>query len=81
MLMLQHTADTASDITDKTALITVQVAIPVNENSWIAPSRLADLVVTSEVTLMCERAPPVKLSAMAELNAKKEELQSNQSGP
>ncbi|PAY20881.1 transporter [Rhodopirellula sp. SM50] len=71
---------TPTDITDETALITVSVSIPVNNNSWIAPSQFANFVVNSEVTLMCERPPLVKLSALTDMNAKKERMQNNTAG-
>ncbi|QEG00298.1 TadE-like protein [Stieleria maiorica] len=71
---------TPVDITDETALITVEVSIPVNENSWIAPSQFANFVVSSEVTLMCERPPLVKLAAMTDLSAKKDRMKNNTAG-
>jgi len=67
---------TPSQITDNSALITVQVDIPVDQNSWIAPSQFANFVVSSEVTLMCERPPMLKLSALPALRAKKSQLMS-----
>ncbi|QDV84895.1 TadE/TadG family type IV pilus assembly protein [Planctomycetes bacterium TBK1r] len=71
---------TPTDITDETALITVSVSIPVNNNSWIAPTQFANFVVNSEVTLMCERPPLIKLSALTDLGAKKERMQNNTAG-
>jgi hypothetical protein len=68
---------TPSPITEASGLVTVKVDIPVNQNSWIAPDQFANFVVTSEVTLMCERPPMLKLSALSELRAKKSQLQGN----
>ncbi len=50
-------AVTPETISEFTPLITVKVEIPVNENSWIVPQSVPVLAVSSEVTLMCERAP------------------------
>lgn len=61
-------------LAENTPLITVQVNIPVNENSWIAPQQLGNFVVSSEVTLLCERPPTVRMSAMSDLNLQKSKL-------
>lgn len=64
-------------LTETTPLITVKVNIPVNENSWIAPSQLGNFVVSSEVTLLCERPPIIRLSAMSNLSAQKDKLKND----
>lgn len=62
-------------LTDDTALVSVRVDIPMATNSWIMPQLFfGDTTVTSEVTLVCERSPIVRLSAMPELKLKKEKL-------
>ncbi len=59
-------------ITEETAFISVQVAVPVASNSWIAPTHFfAGMTVTSEVTLVCERPPLVRLTGLPALKAKK----------
>jgi Flp pilus assembly protein TadG len=65
---------TPNNLVESTPLVTVKVDIPVNDNSWIAPSQFADFVVSSEVTLLCERPPIVQLEAMTALTAKKNKL-------
>ncbi len=70
-------AVTPETISEFTPLITVKVEIPVNENSWIVPQSVPVLAVSSEVTLMCERAPVTRLAATEELHAKKQALQND----
>lgn len=65
---------TPSVLEENTPLITVQVDIPVNENSWVAPQQFGNFVVSSEVTLLCERPPIVRMSAMSDLSAQKSKL-------
>ena len=67
---------TPNNLVESTPLVTVKVDIPVNDNSWIAPSQFANFVVSSEVTLLCERPPIVRLEAMTELSALKQMLES-----
>ena len=68
---------TPVDITETTPLITVRVEIPVNDNSWIAPTQLGNFVVSSEVTLLCERPPIIRLSAMSDLSVEKTRLKND----
>ncbi len=68
---------TPDPILEETSMVTVTVEIPVNENSWIAPSQLGNFVVSSEVTLLCERPPIIRLSAMSDLSAQKTKLKND----
>ena len=63
---------TPSVIEEDTPLITVQVDIPVNQNSWVIPTVFDGFTVTREVTLVCERSPIMKKNAMEALKTKKE---------
>lgn len=63
-----------SEITEDTAFITVRVQVPANENSWMLSDQFADVVVASEVTLLTERSPIVRLSGIPGLKAKKSKL-------
>ena len=73
--LTQTTIEVTPDtIVEGTALISVRVDIPVNDNSWIAPTQLGNFVVSSELTLMCERPPIVRLAAMNDLKLKKSKI-------
>lgn len=53
--------------TEHTPAVTVQVDIPVAENSWISPFFFSDTVVSSTVTLITERPPAVQLTGIPQL--------------
>lgn len=57
-------------IEEGTALISVDVTIPVDQNSWVIPSFVSNVTVESNVTLFTERPPVVKLSGVEELKKK-----------
>ncbi|MBB3210585.1 Flp pilus assembly protein TadG [Rhodopirellula rubra] len=63
-----------SVITEETAFITVRVEVPVEENCWITPDQFTNSAVVSEVTLLTERSPIVRLTGIPELKAKKSKL-------
>ena len=65
---------TPSNLTDETPIISVRVDIPVDDNSWIVPQFIANIDVSSEVTLVCERSPLVRRIAIDALANKKDEL-------
>lgn len=73
---LRNTAVTVSpsEITEETAFITVRVEIPANDNSWMLSSQFTDVVVASEVTLLTERSPIVRLTGIPGLKAKKSKM-------
>ena len=66
---------TPSVIEEQTSIITVRVEIPVAPNSWIVPTFFSAATARSEVSLLCERPPIVRVSAMDDLAAKKSEMQ------
>jgi len=65
---------TPAEITEETAFITVRVEVPANDNSWMLSSQFTDVVVASEVTLLTERSPIVRLTGIPGLKAKKSKL-------
>lgn len=67
-------------ISEETAFVTVEVTAPVASNSWIAPQFLTDFVVRSEVMLMAERSPIVRLTGLPELKAKKIKMKKEKGG-
>lgn len=64
-------------IEEDTAIISVEVRIPLARNSWIIPEWIITSDLTSEVTLFCERSPVVKLTGIPALKVKKQQ----QKGP
>lgn len=71
---------TPAVITEETAFITVRVEVPVDQNSWITPDRFANFNVVSEVTLLTERSPIVRLTGVPELKAKKTKMKKVKNG-
>lgn len=71
---------TPTTIEEDTALISVRVDVPINENSWVIPSFLTDMTLSSEVTLFTERPPIVKLSGVPAMKIKKTKAMSGASG-
>ena len=65
---------TPDQILEETALITVNVEIPVSDNSWIAPHFFFGGSVTSEVSLFCERSPIIRLTGIPKIKAKKKKM-------
>ena len=63
-----------TEITEETAFVTVRVEVPANSNSWMLSTRFTDVIVSSEVTLLTERSPIVRLTGLPELKAKKSKL-------
>jgi hypothetical protein len=61
---------TPTEIKEDTSLVTVRVAVPVPENSWVTPRWLAKFPVVSEVTLFCERPPIIQLTGVPKIKAK-----------
>lgn len=57
-------------IQETTALITVQVDIPVAINSWLPPFWFSRSTVSSEVSLFCERPPMIQLTGVPEMKSK-----------
>ena len=67
-----------ADITEDTGLITVRVDVPIAGNSWVTPQIFfPNATVSSEVTLMCERSPLIRLTALPALKAKKTQMNNN----
>ena len=58
-------------IEEDTALVTVSVEIPVEENAWLTPLLFRGKSVFREITLVTERAPDVQLTGLPELKKKK----------
>ncbi len=65
------------ELTEASALITVSVTAPMDANAWIRGMPMFDIDVASDVTLMCERPPVIKISALAELKKVKAEKGKN----
>lgn len=53
---------------EQTSAVTVRVAVPVEENSWITPFFFRSSVIDSSVTLITERPPAVQLAGIPKLN-------------
>lgn len=68
---------TPSVIEEETSIITVRVEIPVAPNSWIVPTFFSGAMATSEVSLLCERPPIVRVSAMNDLAVKKSRMKAD----
>ena len=58
-------------ITQETAFVSVRVDIPVEPNSWILPDQTNNHIVSSEVTLLTERSPVIRLSEIPSIKIKK----------
>jgi len=61
-------------ITQETPFVTVRVEVPVAPNSWITSQFFQDASVQSEVTLLTERSPIVRLTGMPQIRAKKQKM-------
>ncbi|MEL6108973.1 MAG: TadE/TadG family type IV pilus assembly protein [Planctomycetota bacterium] len=61
-----------SSITQETAFVTVTVEIPVEQNSWVLPDQFSSHVLTSNVTLLTERSPIVRITEMPKIKLKKD---------
>ncbi|MCA9180222.1 MAG: hypothetical protein KDA51_02195, partial [Planctomycetales bacterium] len=53
---------------EQTSAVTVRVAVPVEDNSWITPFFFRSSVINSSVTLITERPPAVQLAGIPKLN-------------
>lgn len=60
-----------SEITEETGFISVSIEVPVAVNSWITPTHFQSFSVVSEVTLLTERSPIVRLTSLPEMKSKK----------
>ena len=67
-------------ITEETATITVKAEVPVAPNQWVFPTFFNEVSVQSEVTLVAERPPVVRLSGVPELKKKLKEKREEKSG-
>ncbi|WP_419194232.1 TadE family protein [Novipirellula herctigrandis] len=65
---------TPENIDEETGFITVLVNVPIAQNSWITPDFFTGLSVSSEVTLLTERSPIVRLTAVPLLKTKKTKM-------
>lgn len=74
------TTVTPAVITEETAFVTVSVEVPVAPNSWVAPELFIDMTVKSEVTLLTERSPIVKLTGLPDLKLKKQKIKGAKGG-
>lgn len=54
---------------EQTSAVTVRVAVPVADNSWITPFFFRSSVIHSSVTLITERPPAVQLAGIPKLNS------------
>lgn len=62
-------------ITQETAFVTVAVEIPVEQNSWVLPDQFSSHILRSEVTLLTERSPIVRITEMPKIKLKKDTAQ------
>lgn len=71
---------TPSVITEETPLLTVRVEIPMAANAWGFPRWFTGNSVVSEVTLLCERPPLIKLTGIPELKSKVSKTKGSKTG-
>lgn len=62
-----------AELDEKTAAISVHVAIPLNKNCWFFKTWSSNKNVTSDVTLIAERVPFVQLTGIDEIHKKAKE--------
>lgn len=62
---------TPSVIEEDTSLVTVEVQIPMEGNSWGPGSWFLGGTVSSSVTLLCERSPIVRITGVPAIKAKR----------
>ncbi|MEO1526339.1 MAG: TadE family protein [Planctomycetota bacterium] len=62
---------TPETIVQETAFVSVVVEIPVGANSWVLPDQFSNYTVRSEVTLLTERSPIVRVTEMPKIKLKK----------
>lgn len=67
-------------ITEETGSVSVSVRVPVSENSWISLAQLNALEIVSEVTLLTERAPVVRLTELPKIKMKAKKAKDNKRG-
>lgn len=57
-------------ITESTPVITVAVSIPMSKNTWLSFFSLGSSMITSEISLYCERPPVALLTGISEMKLK-----------
>ena len=65
-VQLANVTVTPSTITESTTSVTVQISLPVTQNSWALPRFFTAANLERDVTLMTERAPMVLAQALPE---------------
>lgn len=58
------------EIEEGTAVVSVEVSVPIEQNSWVVPTFFSGTSVKSIVTLFSERPPVVKLSGIDDAKKK-----------